>query len=156
MTFFTSSNKKGHKELHNTERNHRCEICDKSFKTPETLRKHEAIHQGKGTATKSKTFASCDECGSSFSSGGSLKVHKRIHSNEKPFPCIFCGKFYRQEGHLSEHTKVHSGETPHPCLACKKAFRTPRQLRLHVANIHSVILAANANGMMTWDCVSAS
>ena len=57
------------KNSHNAKRNHKCELCTKTFQGEYKLKKHiYEVHEG------NKDYE-CNSCGKLFSQGGSLKRH---------------------------------------------------------------------------------
>ena len=53
-----------------------CEICDRKFSCPASLKRHKSIHTGE------KPFK-CDTCGKGFSQMEYLKLHTMNHTGEK-------------------------------------------------------------------------
>ncbi|KAL1954810.1 hypothetical protein VTO42DRAFT_540 [Malbranchea cinnamomea] len=62
----------------NTQKKHKCKICDKRFTRPSSLQTHMYSHTGE------KPYA-CDVegCGRHFSVVSNLRRHKKVHKNEK-------------------------------------------------------------------------
>ena len=62
-----------------------CDICDSSFKSKKSLKRHiTSVHEGK------KSFK-CDLCGTSFTRKPSLNIHvASVHEGKKPFRCNIC------------------------------------------------------------------
>ncbi|XP_041943738.1 transcription factor E4F1 isoform X1 [Alosa sapidissima] len=75
-----------------------CQLCEKTFKTPNILRTHMSTHSEK------KDFH-CDLCGTSFRTKGSLIRHNRRHTDERPYRCNLCGLSFRESGALTRHMK---------------------------------------------------
>lgn len=71
-------------------REHRCEVCDKSFPSNYYLRFHEnCVHK------KQKTVA-CKICEKTFTEAYYLRQHeKRMHSDSRPFQCQHCSSSFR-------------------------------------------------------------
>ncbi|KAJ6063273.1 hypothetical protein N7499_003888 [Penicillium canescens] len=62
----------------NTQKKHKCKVCDKRFTRPSSLQTHMYSHTGE------KPFA-CDVegCGRHFSVVSNLRRHKKVHKGEK-------------------------------------------------------------------------
>ena len=58
------------------EKQFKCDVCEKTFKTSQTLAQHRRIHSGE------RPFK-CDQCDKSFTQSAGLIVHRRVHSEEK-------------------------------------------------------------------------
>lgn len=61
----------------NTQKKHKCKVCDKRFTRPSSLQTHMYSHTGE------KPFAcSVDGCGRHFSVVSNLRRHKKVHKGE--------------------------------------------------------------------------
>lgn len=75
-------NKPKHQYI-DTDRNHECDTCGKSFKKSGHLKVHTRLH------TAVKPFK-CDVCLQAFTSKCDLTRHIRIHTGETPYQCHIC------------------------------------------------------------------
>ncbi|KAL2101108.1 hypothetical protein ACEWY4_002869 [Coilia grayii] len=75
-----------------------CQLCEKTFKTPNILRTHMSTHSEK------KDFR-CELCDTAFRTKGSLIRHNRRHTDERPYRCNLCGLSFRESGALTRHLK---------------------------------------------------
>ncbi|XP_063046699.1 transcription factor E4F1 [Engraulis encrasicolus] len=82
----------------NEEGRYICQLCDKTFKTPNILRTHMSTHSEK------KDFR-CELCDTAFRTKGSLIRHNRRHTDERPYRCNLCGLSFRESGALTRHLK---------------------------------------------------
>ncbi|KAI0211170.1 hypothetical protein LSAT2_004019 [Lamellibrachia satsuma] len=102
-----------------------CNLCDKTFHKPASLRQHMYQHTGEKPHI-------CHECGSCFSQHSSLNRHKQLHTGVKPYSCSMCSKAFFRVSHLVTHERqVHSVEKPYKCSDCDEAFSTRSELVVH-------------------------
>ncbi|CAG7685979.1 unnamed protein product [Allacma fusca] len=97
-----------HLVTHTNERNYKCKICEKEFKTPEGVKIHTRYaHTGERPYR-------CDRCGKGFVTQGHLGKHmKCVHNkDDRPHICEICGKTFPIHGYLHEHMKNSHGDTP--------------------------------------------
>lgn len=143
---------------HNREYRYECDICQRKFIHPASLRIHKSTH------STTSPF-SCDECGASFKNMIYLTHHKKIHVATKDFGCSQCPQFFKTKGYLQthiknchptqelicqicgttyknllifkSHLKMHqNGKSA--CEVCGKAYASENNLRLHKKNAHGL------------------
>ena len=108
-----------------------CGVCDRSFASPSSLKRHKNDVHGEGGGAK---FA-CPDCSQTFKRTSHLESHRlRRHSNgEKPYFCEFCSKSFADGSLFKRHQRAHKQETPFLCPYCQKGFaHSKTQLRNHV------------------------
>lgn len=110
-------------------RKFQCDICYKTFRRRDGLKKHKKIHTGE------RNFK-CDICGKAFIEKGKLSIHQNVHNNVKNFSCDFCEKSFNQKHYLNVHLRIHTGEKPYKCTMCEKAFARKDHLNKHI-NAHT-------------------
>ena len=143
----------------NTEVNedHKCDNCDKLFKSKRSLRCHMKYMHSDNAETHS-----CPECGKEFSRKTNLNAHlKALHSAEsETHTCPECGNEFSNKSNLNfhianfhqltdvhecklcsfksgklsnfqRHMTSHSSERPFKCSKCEKAFKDKRTLWQH-------------------------
>ncbi|XP_001373059.2 zinc finger and BTB domain-containing protein 38 isoform X2 [Monodelphis domestica] len=118
---------------HNTSKSHVCELCQKQFQSPSTLKMHMRCHTGE------KPYA-CKTCGRCFSVQGNLQKHERIHLGVKEFICQYCSKAFTLNETLKIHERIHTGEKRYRCQFCLQSFlylstkRNHEQKHIHEHN----------------------
>ncbi|XP_076087864.1 uncharacterized protein LOC143058275 [Mytilus galloprovincialis] len=108
-----------------TEKSHKCHMCDASFQTPSKLKIHMCMHCGIRPYT-------CGLCNKSFTWSGGLRDHLKIHTGERPHTCKFCSKTFPDTSKLKNHQRIHTGEKPHVCKTCGKGFIESGKLKRHM------------------------
>lgn len=103
----------------------KCDMCEKEFKSISNLRAHKLLH-----TERSRDF-SCHVCGKMFFTKGALKTHMSVHEDVKPYKCEFCQMAFKARGNLISHISLHSGAKPFICEQCGKSFRVKRHLKSH-------------------------
>ncbi|KAG7170844.1 Zinc finger protein 431-like [Homarus americanus] len=140
----------GHIESHGlSSETPKCDMCEKSFLTTDSLIKHKKLHKGKKKNGKRKPGCQafdithikqfkCRQCSKVFTTKSKAEDHERTHTGEKPFECDICGTCFRQKSNLSSHKRVtHLQERRYKCELCDKAFKWKRLLNGHIMSIHT-------------------
>lgn len=118
-----------HAKCHTEERPHKCDVCERGFKTVASLNNHLNTHTGHKPHR-------CKHCESAFSTSGELVRHVRYkHTMEKPHKCPDCDYASVELSKLRRHIRCHTGERPYQCPHCTYAspdtFKLKRHLRIH-------------------------
>ena len=86
-----------HVETHG-QNEHRCEICNKTFKTKNYLTEHKRTH-------REPEEYSCDKCLKVFGSISNLRGHiKTKHESTSSYSCEYCSKKFERAFCLKRHT----------------------------------------------------
>ncbi|XP_030071562.1 zinc finger and BTB domain-containing protein 38 isoform X2 [Microcaecilia unicolor] len=119
-----------------------CELCQKLFRNPSTLKVHMRCHTGERPY-------SCKICEKSFSFPGNLHKHERIHLGVKNFVCQYCSKAFTLNETLKKHERIHTGEKRYDCQFCSQRF-----LYLCTKNNHEQrhLLEENVKGFVCFQC----
>lgn len=124
-TYATKSSLRKHILLHKGDENpFVCTKCEKAFTCKNHLERHERIHNG-------DRLHRCPHCEKGFTDKSSLVKHIRIHTGERPFHCTLCDKTFYDKSHLARHRRMHTGEKPYCCDICQKTFSCRDSLHLH-------------------------
>lgn len=100
-----------HLNEHKSHVNHKCNICDKTFRLVFQLNQHMKTHQH-----------DCSKCEETFGTLKDLQVHEETHEVAKEYQCVICGLEYAEMEELKEHLPSHCGDKLYPCKCCNKRF----------------------------------
>ncbi|XP_073812573.1 uncharacterized protein isoform X17 [Musca autumnalis] len=124
-----------HKKYHSPSNIVVCDICGKTMRSVETLKKHKnAIH-----FKKPKVPEQCSYCGKWYSTRGTLQTHVlNMHIyTDREHRCEICGFVSTTRSAKLKHIRFkHRIEKKFKCGMCEKAFKVPTLLREHMA-IHT-------------------
>ncbi|XP_048004210.1 oocyte zinc finger protein XlCOF26-like [Leguminivora glycinivorella] len=127
--FLYPSSLRNHKECHSVEKLFKCELCDKECSTEKNLKAHVFNHM------VDRPF-SCDVCNKKFVRERYLISHKQSHAGEKPFECEVCGKRLKYKNTLGDHLQTHGiynniRKTFYSCVFCETKFTRKSHLAIH-------------------------
>lgn len=100
FSFFRS-----HIKRHSDERNYKCEVCGKDYKSTGNLKSHMRIHTG-----EKPNKCKIDGCERAYTYCIDLKRHKYSAHGiwTKKYPCQICGKIYPENKLLRKHLLSHN------------------------------------------------
>lgn len=119
-----------HVRLHTSEKNHKCDICEKTFKLIIDLKLHRKKHDPR---------FKCDKCNVLFHYASQVKRHNEmVHCNGN-YPCDVCGKSYKNQKYLIYHMKSHEEDYNSEsvrCQFCNNMFSSRQTLYVHTKIQH--------------------
>ena len=119
-----------------------CQICDETFGTNFTLKRHlteqhDITQFGSSIHSDEIKIFKCKVCDSVFKRKGNLKAHEMTHIDDTKFTFDLCGKQFSVKTSLARHIKIHTGEREqHQCGFCQKIFLSKGSLARHMQGIH--------------------
>lgn len=108
---------------------HRCELCDKSFRRKSGLTYHMQLHNGEQPLA-------CQYCEYTTTRDSNLRQHLLSHMGIKPYKCNHCDYETAYRSNLAYHVLTHSTERPFSCPSCGRGFRRKDHLQYHVRAKH--------------------
>ncbi|XP_038137242.1 zinc finger protein 14-like isoform X1 [Cyprinodon tularosa] len=111
-----------HMKSHSEDRPYKCSFCDKKFKSPYVLKRHEReickSRQQKDVLdanTDAQTEVSvegkiCPICARILPCSTDIAKHLRSHSEERPYVCMTCEKGLKYKDTLKKHQIIHGHE----------------------------------------------
>lgn len=129
-TYKTYYNLVNHKRRHAGERMWTCDVCSKSYDY-DYKKDHMRTHTG-------EKKHQCSECGNLFFNMFRLNRHMLTHTRQLPFKCKHCDKGFRQKSYLIDHEKKHVDQFVYSCKLCVKSFANKYIMRKHNFKFHGL------------------
>ncbi|CAG2257261.1 KRAB [Mytilus edulis] len=134
--FTTKAQLSRHEEVHLTEKEVPCPLCNKKFKTERYVKMHVYNTHKKryGKALSAQTEPGiCDICGKWFRFKCNAVRHREIHFEEKKFDCSICQMKFRHSSSLKRHMMSHQqkSDNMYVCEQCGRSFKMRQTLLQH-------------------------
>ncbi|XP_068232956.1 zinc finger protein ZFP2-like [Palaemon carinicauda] len=116
-------------------KDHKCELCGRSFALKNTLKVHMMRHRGERPHK-------CNVCPKSFTQSSTLKIHMRTHTGDKPYSCSVCDAQFAYNYALQKHILKHkeAGEMVDEEVECSEEEDNENEVKLNTydeGGIHS-------------------
>lgn len=106
-----------------TEKNFKCQNCDKKFLFQTELNEHES---------NECTLETCPYCSKIYKSLRNLRRHIHTVHSDQVHKCKICGKSFWKKSRLDSHLLSHSTVRPFSCKLCTKCFKSSEDLGNHL------------------------
>ncbi|KFM80436.1 Zinc finger protein PLAGL1, partial [Stegodyphus mimosarum] len=142
--FHRKDHLKNHLQVHNPNKIlHSCELCQKTYCSLLSYRKHLALH-----AAEAGDLV-CKLCGKMLEDRDGIMHHLKVHTgsrtlrgpSERKFPCDRCDRSFFTKKDVKRHLVVHTGKRDFVCQFCPQRFGRKDHLVRHTKKSHVV----NAN-----------
>ena len=122
---------------------HKCDLCDKGFRSPGELKHHKAAVHGVGDVKKKHA---CDLCDKGFRSPAEIKRHQAavhgVGDVQKNYTCDLCDKSFENPSKLKRHNAlIHRIDIVfYKCNVgdCRLKCTTAANLKKHKASVHGI------------------
>ncbi|XP_074493236.1 zinc finger protein 131 [Sebastes fasciatus] len=118
---------------------HVCEYCKKHFDHFGHFKEHLRKHTGE------KPYK-CPDCHERFARNSTLKCHMAACQNgagakkgrKKLYECQVCSSVFNSWDQFKDHLVSHTGDKPNHCTMCDMWFTHPKELKVHLKDIHYI------------------
>ncbi|XP_016968210.3 uncharacterized protein LOC108036515 isoform X2 [Drosophila biarmipes] len=115
-----------------------CKLCPKTFVTSAELERHT-----KAKHNKEKTLrCMLDGCRKTFAFKHHLVRHQNAMHLDTRYICTVCNKEFKSSLHLRNHMSVHKGFATYNCPKCERSYLRRGRLARHVLLIHKIRLTS--------------
>ncbi len=131
--------KKGHRETL-----HKCNVCQKSFTTQQSLNFHKRSHtqiknKFSGSVYSTLLNLKCSESGEEILSREALFIHRGVHPECRPYSCRHCPTIFKLPCSLRKHEEKHTIKKI-KCARCDDWFSNWNDAREHKKQCHGDIV----------------
>nr|XP_023012591.1 zinc finger protein 664-like isoform X1 [Leptinotarsa decemlineata] len=116
------------KNVHATEKNFKCELCERTFTSAVYLNAHKRYHSGDRPHI-------CSFCGKGFITTSDLYHHEKIHVNKRAYRCEKCPKAFNTSSDLHKHNicvHIDRAQWKYTCNSCNRKFPLKINLDSHI------------------------
>uniref|UniRef100_A0A3P8V4M9 Zinc finger protein 14-like n=1 Tax=Cynoglossus semilaevis TaxID=244447 RepID=A0A3P8V4M9_CYNSE len=123
-----------HMQSHSEDRPYKCPYCEKKFKNPYVLKRHQK-----------EICKICPICNRVLPCTADIAKHLRSHTEERPFICLTCEKGFKYKDTLKKHQIIHGHDGIREeesknsvtkalkvCPVCCRAFDSVKTLNRHI------------------------
>lgn len=137
--FHRKDHLKNHLQVHNPNKIlHSCELCQKTYCSLLSYRKHIALH-----AAEAGDLV-CKLCGKALADREAIMHHLKVHTgartlrgpSERKFPCNQCDRLFFTKKDVKRHLVVHTGKRDFVCQFCPQRFGRKDHLVRHTKKSH--------------------
>ncbi|XP_054707707.1 zinc finger protein PLAGL1-like [Uloborus diversus] len=137
--FHRKDHLKNHLQVHNPNKIlHSCELCQKTYCSLLSYRKHIALH-----AAEAGDLV-CKLCGKMLADREGIMHHLKVHTgsrtlrgpSERKFPCDRCDRSFFTKKDVKRHLVVHTGKRDFVCQFCPQRFGRKDHLVRHTKKSH--------------------
>ncbi|XP_065207323.1 zinc finger protein 658B-like [Planococcus citri] len=132
-SFRSSVDLKVYKQPESLEISYKCFLCDRTYSSINSRRKHERIFHNRARVYP------CARCNESFADKNDLTLHIQSNHSEqrtKSHKCKTCGKSFNSKSHLTRHQAVHNSQNAYKCSHCDQCFKDASRLKKHEQIVH--------------------
>ncbi|XP_052759666.1 zinc finger and SCAN domain-containing protein 22-like isoform X2 [Mya arenaria] len=130
------------RRLSQSDRQHICMTCYKTFRNKPQLSQHELVHNNVRKHV-------CSYCDKGFKQICHLNQHMRVHTGERPYKCDVegCDRSFAQLSNLNHHKKNHEEHVKRDisrhfrCEVCDRSYATKQSLNTHIQKLHTNLKA---------------
>lgn len=144
---------RNHLATHSKEKSYTCKYCVKSFRTLDSLNRHQKrkshFEKAKLTIPESKyekvyeDKLICEKCGKQYKTQRELQCHLIVHKSV--YECNECGKTFTLKFNLTKHLRLHRNPVGVVCELCGDTFNQLSALNDHCLMKHSDVRKAKCD-----------
>lgn len=138
-TFTISSNLRRHMRAHAHSVKATCHICKKKIQKRNLIQHISAVHYKSDKKETKTDHLQCHECPKRFRRKCDLALHVRVHSGVRNYTCEVCNSSYFSKSNLNRHKVIHDGPPSNICHICGKVFACRNYLLTHIKRTHETV-----------------